>query len=412
MMKSLPRDLENFFHASINGFELLIGENRKRNKAFIAKVFYCLLQERGFSKKEIEHLRSFKQLADLITIPEFHDAKSLIGVQKYLRQCQHLPQAVNYRYLLEYLFFLLCRHGEIAANLQDIRTELHIWELAHEFKLSEQGLMADYIHWLEANSFSRRSILDSLSELRKFCSWLESSGLTFERASNDRLRVYLTKRALKHKTSSKQRILSNIRPFLSFYKEALNPTFCLPSMTIQVQRNRTPYNQLSSEHIQTLMKAIAHENHQHEAALMLCLLIGYGVPLKCLPVLRRENDLLKYTYRCQSRTGEQVVHIPVIQGTVLENLILGYRREISLPYLFQSRTSKKKRKPIGVGYCQAVIQEYISGILGFEVTAMQAYRDCLRDRARNKRLTQFIDDTALYPFRVGTKLYYWLAGEM
>ena len=410
-MRKLTEDLNTFFYSSINGLELFLSKFRIQNKQLITKVFNCLMKEKSFTDQDIEHLRNFKKLTNSIQIPEFVDVKSLISTEAYLNESNLDLSKKDLRYLLEYLFFLFCRHKEIKADLQSIRHELYLWRLIERFHILEQNILVNYVYWLKSKEFSEHSISNSLSELKKFCLWIQSQDLDLEMVNNEILKGYLSGFSLTQKSSSKQKILCNLKPFFSFYKEEINPSFRLPSMTIEVKRNKLLYNRLSSQDIEKLKEAIRKESQNLNGALMLYLLIEFGVPLKCLSLIEIQGKSLIYVYRCQARTGKETKQIRIRENSLLEYLISQQKRDKHSKYLFQNLLSSRKNKPVSVDYCQSTIQKLVLKALGFEIPVQVIYRDCLKHRAKHKRLTEFIDETIIYPYRNKTKLFYWLNGK-
>jgi hypothetical protein len=85
-MVNLTEDLYRFFNLTIGGFEICLSEYQLKNKPLIIKIFECLEKEQSFTNRDIQHLRAFKLLVNLIEIPEFTDIKSLISLENYLKK--------------------------------------------------------------------------------------------------------------------------------------------------------------------------------------------------------------------------------------------------------------------------------------------------------------------------------------
>ena len=286
-MKSfkLPSDLVTFFYSSINGFECLLSFTRQSNRELIHSVYECLLKEKYFTQQDITHLRSLRQIVELVKIPEFHDTKSLIEIEVFLEKQIGHSVSFNIRFVLEYLFFLFVKYELIDSDVSKVRVELCIWRLVQRFSSLDHNVLAHYINWLSKKSFSKIAALNSITELHKLCNWLEAQELDFAQVNDLILGEYLFERIQKLKSTTRSKAIANIKPFLVFFKEELDNSFMLLSMTATHNKNKYIEQKLSSEDLSKLREAVLKESKNIEVVLMFPLMICEGVPFKALPLI-------------------------------------------------------------------------------------------------------------------------------
>jgi hypothetical protein len=407
----LPSDLETFFNSSLYGLEGLLPCTRQSNKELIHSVYECLLKEKYFTKHDITHLRSFKQIVKLIKMPEFYDAKSLIEAEVFLEKQIGNSVSFDIRFVLEYLFFLFVKYELIDSAVSRVRVQLCIWRLVQRFRFLDHNVLAHYIDWLSSKGFSPKGSFNSLRELFKFCRWLEKEKLRFEEVNDLILSEYLFQRASKLKPATKCKIITDLKPFMVFFKEELDNSFMLLSTTATYNKNKYIEQKLSSDELLKLREAVAREGKNIEAALMLHLMICEGVPFKALPLIELKHKQLVYEFSLPSRLGRKSKIISLVQNSRLEELISKLTRDENCKYLFQSVISRRKNKPVGVDYCQEKIQSFVFKVLRFTVSVVQICRDDLKNRSKGKKLTQFIDETKAYETSKKTKLNYWLCSN-
>lgn len=408
-MSRLAADLNGFFYSSINGFEALLSDNRLKNKKLIKDVYECLLKENYFTDSDINHLRNFKLLVDLVKIPRFYDSKSFIETEVYLQKQIIDFDEFKLKWSLEYLFFLFLKNGLVKTQVENARIELCIWRIVHKFSFLEHNILTHYIDWLAIKDFSKIAILNSITELYKLCNWLEAQELDFEQINDLILGEYLFERIQKLKSTTRSKTIANIKPFLVFFMEELNPEFKLPRLTATCNKNKFIEHKLSSQEIIKLEEATYIEENLLEGALMLHLMLEYGVQLKSLPLIQIGENKLLYELRLPSRLGYGKREIIICKETLLSKLVRKLERNQDNQYLFQNIFSSRKNKLVSIDYCQDKFQEFISKILGFSVSAQQVYRDALKHRAKGKKLTEFIDESSSFEVSKRTKLNYWLS---
>ncbi len=408
-MNKLNKDLNDFFYSSINGFELLLSENRLKNKELIMVVYECLLKEKYFTHCDIEHLRNFSSLVELIEIPMFSSCQSFIETESYLKKQVGKSIDFELRFTLEYLFFLFLKNSLIDCSTEEVRIELSTWRIIQKFSFLEHNVLAHYVHWLTDKGFSKRAILGCLCELYKLCTWLESHKLEFEQVNNFVLDEYLFEKIKQLKQTTRSKRIGDLKPFLIFYKEELSLDFKLPTITATCKKNKYIEQKLSSLEITKLKEASLASLNKSEGALMINLMIEYGVPFKALPFVKMNDNKLLYCLRLPSRLGHLDKEIVILSNSRLEELVKHRQKHIESDYLFQSLLSNRKAKPISRDYCQRKIQDFAQTVLGFPISAQQICRDALKSKAKGRKLTQFIDETEPFEISRRTKLQYWLS---
>lgn len=412
-MQRLPEAIQSYFESALYGLEALLPWGRIQNKPLLELVYQALLLEPAYTPTDIAHIQALITLADRFPIPVFIDSKSLIETEAYLLVVSCLPQT-QIRYCLEYLYFLLCRHGLIPDVLSQSRLWLSIWRVVQRFEPLAQGLVVDYIRWLCDQSF--RSIYDCVLELLKFQTWRTSQNPnTIEEVSNLTLAQYLEGRGKKLKPSTRKRALGNLRTFFHYYKTMVNGGYSIPELSVYAPTCLGLNQSANSLEVKKLLEILENNVLPPEEGLMLAFVLGFGLPLKALPLLRITSQPGRLLYHDQrpSRLGviERVIQLPT-ETPWLNQLFLAYLQQRgvppSYPYLFVTPYALKRLCPVSVEYCQGRVQSAIQKVLGYPLAVNHLERGAVKALARQLTLTDFMSQTQAVPLTRQTRMMYWL----
>ena len=412
----LPVPLRRYADALVNGFQDLLPPFRLRNKAFLLTVLDCMEQEKGLTVLDHGHFSRIRAMADCVTFPPIQDVKSYAMAEVYLNQTCPQYSKKQIRLSLEWAFLLLARHGHVQADLETIRPWLLVWRMVQRFHPLEQGFLSDFIAWLSCLGFSPKSIGSSLREYQKFKAWMVSQDIgSLGAIRNIELQRYLLYRACGQQNGSKQKILGNLRAVFYYYKWRIDGGFTIPDYTVKAPRPLGVNVSASHQQISQLWEAIEAENLPAMAGLMLALVMGYGLPLKVLSLLRLTDTpgRLAYTDRLPSRQGvrEHAVlmnlQAPWLASLWRESL---FQRNVSpdCPYLFTSGHGQRRKRPVSVEYCQKKVQEAVTRVLGYPIPVNHLERGAMKGLALEKPLSEFMSLTDQVPKTRLTRMMTWL----
>lgn len=407
-MKALPQNIYSSFHYLLYGFDLFKSNIVKQNYKFIDKVFTCLLQEEYYTKQDLKYVSNLVNIVSMIIIPDFQDIQSLVQVEEYINQSQDTYSLKQIKSLLEYLLALFYRHKSIEINnIQYLREELITWRVIQKFETLTQHIVIDYLNWQGSKQFSEQSKQRNIQELYKFYSWLKLTKQDISTVNSLVLKQYIKYRALHYTSSTKNRIIQYLQPFFYFYKENINPNYNTPSYITQSGKSLEIYSTLSSKDINELQNAIFNNYIYSEPALMLYLMLQYGIPLKSLAVLKfnPKDKLLNYNYQNGSRLGIEYKFISVINN----NKLVTYLESNNNHYIFNTKYSKRRNRSVSSTYIRNTINNYIEKSLGFKAPIQVIIRDYLRHKAQDISLPKYFELTKLSPLSRRVKLYYWLS---
>lgn len=414
-MADLPEAIRPYFEAMVHGLEGVLPISRIQNRALLLKLQGAWEAEPGFSKLDLEHLRTIMEMADRVAFPVIQDVKTFCKAEVFLYQV--LPNMGRYeiRLAMRWMLFLLARHGHLDVDLSTIQDWLLVWRGMQKMPTNEKAFMEGFIHWLDSKGFSPRSMTDILREARKFRGWMNGHGLkSLGEIGNLELQRYLLHRANGYKHSSKQQLLGRIRPMLHYYQEEVEGGYRVPDYTVKVPRLLGVTESATSEEIETLLEALEKNELPAMAGLMLVCVLGYGIPLKTLSLLELtgEPGVLIYRDRLPSLGGslERCLTLDLSWPWIASywwDWTAG-RVEGMTSYLFTSGHGQKRGRPISTTHCSRVIQAATKEVLGYSVPVNHLERGALKRLARMTSLAQFMELTADLSKSRLTRMMCWL----
>jgi hypothetical protein len=416
-MAWLPDTTQAYFDALKNGLLSLLPSQRVKNQTFLLDIYAAVQSEKTITVYDLKHLNVIMTLSDQVTFPPVIDVKTYAQAEAFLIQACARFSYKDIRYALEWAFLLLARHSQIVIDLPNVRKWLGIWRIVQNTPALEQGFLSDFIRWMESKKFGPRSISDIVREALKFKAWMNDNGLvSLNEVGNVELQRYLLNRAYGHANTSKQRVLGHVKTLLHYYKETINGGFILPDYTVRNSQMIGVNASANSKEIERLWEALEAGHFSAMAGLMLVLILGYGLPLRALPLLRltEQTGCLLWTERLPCRRGIGIREIQLALNTPwLARLWKCCQRERKTssryPYLFVSGYSKRRNCPVSFDYCQNAIQTATQSILGYPIPVNHLERGALKQLARRYPLTHFMRLTANLSKSRLVRMLYWLA---
>lgn len=410
----LPEKVSQYFDSVCYGAVSLLPEARQANRPFLIGVFEALQQEKHLTSADIDHLETLMMLAERLQLPEWKDPRSLIESEVYLmrRFPEFLPKKL--RYCLEYLYYLLSRHGRIVLNPKASIWFL-IWRKVQRFPEREQPIVCDFIGWMLKNQFSPASIRDRVRELYGFSAWVDTQGLNSLDGLSESLALkYLHERGQSCKANTHQKIGVHLQAFCDYYRERVDGR--LPVFSLSRSHADSGHGMdANSEEVQTLWNALKGGALPAEPALMLVFVLGLGLPIKVLPLLRRTeiSGKLAYEFQRPNRQGIQECSVSLpLEESWLAAYWGAYLKWRSAPegfgYLFVSRAAIKKRQPVSSEYCRRLLQGLVAEVLGYPITVNRLERGSLRALAGRLDYGKFMERVQNVPLSNRTKLFIWL----
>lgn len=410
----LPQKVSQYFDSVYYGASLLLPEIRQANRPFLLKVNEALQLEEHLTSVDIDHLETLMHLSDLIKIPAWHDIKSLVAAEIYLTKRLTFFPKKAIRYCLEYLYHLLSRHGRIKPEMK-IPTWFSIRRRVQRFPECEQAIVSDFIDWMLLNQFSPASILDRVRELHSFRGWMEAQGIeSMDQITKDRAFQYLHERGCSCQVSTYQKLGVHLQAFFDYYREQVDRRF--PVFSISHFRPASGHGaDANSEEVQRLWGALKGGNLYPEAALMLIFVLGIGLPLKVLPLLRltERPGMLAYDFQRPNRQGviEYEISIP-LDETWIATYWTAYLKTRKAPsdyvYLFTSRIAIKRRQSVSSEYCRRKLQHLVTELLGYPIAVNRLERGSLKALAGRLGYEKFMERLQDVPLSNRTKLFLWL----
>jgi integrase len=410
----LPIGLRQYFEALRDGLQALLPPCRVQNKPFLLILQKSIEQEPNITAYDVHHLKAIMAMADHVVFPSIHDVKSACDAESHLIRTYLWFRKAEIRSTLKWAVLLLARHGHLEANLATIEIEFRIWRWVQWFHPIEQGFLVDFIRWLECKAFSLRSILSILREYRKLKGWMRDHSLSsLGDVDNIALQRYLLVRAYDQQNTSKQRILANLRPLFYYYKEAIHGGYTVPDVSVPVRHALGVSVSASGKDIQALWQAIKNHQLPAMAALMLVLVLGHGLPLKALPLLRLGGEpfSLDYWEQLPARKGrsKRIICLEWCFPWLIQ-LWEAYlaQHPTRQGYLFTSGHGQKRGRPVSVEYCQRQVQAAVKGVLGYPIPVNHLERGALKRLARHKPLAECISLTSETSKGRLTRMMTWL----
>lgn len=417
-MVYLPEDIRPYFEALCHGLEGLLPTKRVENKAFLLSLYEGLELEPRLTEPDRKHLKVIMAMAERVAFPPIHDVKTYCEAEAYLRQVCPQFSKKRIRLALEWALFLLARHGRVKGSLESLRVWLSVWRLVQVFKSIEQGFMSDFIGWMVQTGLSPQSIWGIIRETRKFKAWMEMNHIaSIGHIGNLELQRYLLSRACNYKIASKQKFLGNLRTLFHYYKEAIDGGFIIPDYMLATARLVGVNVSANREEIDCLWTALEDGQLPAMAALMLVFVMGYGLPLKALPLLELSWELgcLTYTERLPCRQGEleRLIRLDLSLPWLAAywQAYMGDREAEGYPYLFVSSYGQRRKRPVSVDYCQRYVQAAVQSILGYPIPVNQMERGAIKAMANGCTVTEFMAKTEDIPRTKRTRLMAWLASR-
>lgn len=389
-MSWLTADLQQYFD-SLQGFEAVLPSSRVQNKPLLLMIYDALSYEKELTQRDLGHVRLLIFLADRVVIPGLDNARNLVESEVFCNRSFPTFAQKEIRYSLEYIAFLLARHGHGKDTPLPLKQGVKIWRLVERFPEVEKGLIVDFVDWLHSKQFSHRSIASVLRELLKFKQWMSNVGIdSIKSVGNQEVMAYLEVRDNGNKLLSKQRSLSDLKPFFYYIKDKIDGSILVPSLTIRVLRPTGAETKANTQEIEALWDAVGNGCAEGQGALMLALVLGYGCTLKTLPQLQttQEPELLEYESQGPVRLGSKTRTLnlqnapPWLKKLLADHWVKGH--------LFKSPHGSKRDLPISPEYCQNQVKMLVKAILGYPIPVNRLERGALRLSARNRPLTEFM----------------------
>lgn len=416
MIQKLPAAIQQYFDALSYGLEALLPPCRVQNKAFLLTLDEVLQNEPFLTVPDFEHLKTLMAMADKIEFPQIQDVKSFCEAESFLIRTYPRFSPKQIRLSLQWTFMLLARHGRVEADLPRVEQWFRIWRQVQACHPIEQGFLSDLIRWMEKKLFSPQSILDTIAEYRTLKRWMMDHDFqSLGQLGNVEVQRYLLSRALGYQNSSKQKILGNARTILHYYKEAIDGGYLIPDFTVTAPRTVGINASANSREIRLLWNALRGNQIKPIPALMLVLILGYGLPLKALPLLKLSDCPGKLTYEerlpCRRGTQEREIflHLDAPWLVTLWETYLSFRVVPSeYPYLFISAHGIRRKRPVSVDYCQRYVQASVHSVLGYSIPVNHLERGTLKHLALQNPLMEFMRLTAKAPKSRLSRFMYWL----
>lgn len=415
-MAILPESVCNYFEPLSYGLEAVLPHGRIANKAFLLYLAEVLRDEPALTVPDLTHLKTLMMIADQVSLPSFTDVKTCCEAEAFLiRACPRYSK-LEIRLMMRWLFLLLARHDRVEADLATVEKWFQVWRLVQKTHPIEQGLLVDYIRWLKSNQFAPQSILGSLREYRKLKAWMSTQGLdALGNLDNLALQRYLLNRACGYSNTSKQKILANLRPMFYYYQETMNGAYQIPDYSVKAPRTVGVNVSASHEEIERLWHTVQNPHYPAMARLMLVLIMGYGLPLRALPLLRFTDDegKLVYTERLPCRRGLQEREVVLALeapwlGRLWKACLTSHLTPDGYPYLFISSHGIRRKRPVSVDFCQRLVQEAVTSALGYTIPVNHLERGSIKALASALALNEFMAKTEHIPLTKTTRLMYWL----
>jgi site-specific recombinase XerD len=415
-MAWLPCYLVDYFERLRDGLEPLFPECRVQNKGLLLHVYACLEQERGITSCDIKHLKTLIALADKCCIPSPRSPKELAEAEAYLTQVDSGIPLTDIQYALGWLFMLFSRYQVGEARALEKQQWLKTWRLVQAFPVTEYGFVTDYIGWLVRQGFSPRSVYDCVRELSRFKHWMDAQDRTsLKTITNFDVQAYLVECYPKHQTLSKKRVLSSLKPLFHYFK-GIDGAFHVPDFTIKAFHPLGLSDAANSLEISRLWEGLEKNHFSAEASMMLVLVLGYGLSVKALPMLKIEDEeqgLLSYVEQRSSRQGgsDRAIQLD-LASPWLSSLWTRYLQCRQAPdchgYVFVSSYASRRGMPVSTAYCQRLIQGSVKLFLGYPVSVNRLERGAVKALALASSLPQFMRQTESLPLTPKTRLMIWL----
>lgn len=414
-MNKLPVDLRAYFQSACHGHPILLPPMRWGNRKLLMLIHEALQQEPAYTRLDAKHLFTLTKITDQVMIPSLGNCRDFIRAKLYLMQACPLLSKPAIQLALDFLLHLFLKNGLLKESPAMARLWLRIWETVEQFDALEQASVSEFVHWLLEYTLSARSIDDTLRELRRFKAWLITSKYGVEDIGNRELHEYLESRACFCVQATQSKVLGQVKTFLYYYQDRINGPYSVPTLTLPGRSESWVNYSANSEELRSLWQAVKTGAIDPQARLMLSLILGYGLPVKALPLLQisRTPGHLQYCEQLPIRQGqkERLIRLPLEEAWVnqlwVEYLAL-YPSQESYPFLLYTKASLKKGIPMSPKHCQALIKASVSDILGYPITINQIRRGSLKAMAIHSDITPFMNESSAVPLSKQTRLMIWL----
>jgi site-specific recombinase XerD len=419
----LTEPLQQYFHSVSHGLEPVLPLARLCNKPFLLNLFKALQAEPYLTAIDLNHIQSITVLADEQTLPPLETVKQLIEAEAYLINVCITLNPKRIKEALNYAFLLLTRHGFTTEDLTMFYWKRLTSRMLQHFDPLVQPFVTDWIDWMVSKQFAPRTILDCVREFLKLSQWMQVCNLTcIDQLDERRVYHYLTQqgKAKPLNAKSKQRVYSNLASLFSYYKDGHNGGFTIPKISFKSGSVEGVNSSATSEEIAHLWGVLEGGSLSAKAGLMLVLILGHGLPLKTLPLLRvtPEPGNLAYTLRLGCRRGEQertlrlALNRPWLrdywEAYQLDRANLVKQTAKESAYLFVSRFGVKRGLPVSVDTCQRDVQQAVKQALGYAIPVNHLERGSLKAMARQHSITQFMALSEPVPLTRKTRMMVWL----
>jgi hypothetical protein len=406
-MPWLPASLKQYFEA-LNGLESVLPVNRLKNRPLLLRIYRALQQEATITATDLRHLKTLKTIADAVVIPPFTDAKGFVATEHHLCHGGLGLSGKQIRYTLRAMAMLMARHEDLAESPETLRLWMPVWRELQRFATLEQPIMTGYVSWLLKQQFATETIRQSLRELVRFRHWLAGVGtvnqtpVSLDTLDERYLYDYLTQRAQGCHQDSKARYWYHLKPFFHYLQEALDGGLRVPEVIAPQSNKVVGWSNVSSATIDRLWQALESGDAQGDGALMLALVLGYGLPLKVLPLLRYDHQhglsvVLHYNEQQQARLGVQERSISLdLTKPWLASLwagVIAHRPGNAMAYLFQSPYGHRRGVSVSTEHCARALKATVQAVLGYTLTPKALELATLNHKARHTPLPDFMAET-------------------
>lgn len=414
--KLLPRWVQSFFSCLEHHPESIRPLHRRENYPLLRSIGEALTREQQLTYKDMKQLMLILGIADRITLPKITDIQSLQKAEAQITSLFSEASRKAIAHALRWLYLLLARHGFAEIETSQFATWCRIWRVAQSPDPSEYEFNVGYIQWMQKNDFAPRTIELALFEYKRLRQWMLANGTpSISAIGNQELQKYMLFRAGGYKNTSKKRYLGNLRTVFHYYREVIDSCYSIPTYSA-VSPNPLGINQAAhSFEIEAIWSQLEAGGIPAMAALMLLLLIGYGLPVKALPLLQltEQPGRLTLTMQAPSRKGLDKREVAIDLNTAWLALIWeSYlkTRQTAYPeshYVFFSKRSIRTGRPVSTNWCEDKVNQAIKSILGYGIPLSYLQRGSIKRLAREKPLSEFMRLTEPVPKSRMMRMFYW-----
>lgn len=415
-MHALPVDIQNRFHAILFGLPELLPNKLLLNKKFTQQLYGTLLLEPYYTATDVKHVRTLLELLSQQVMPELKSVSDFASLEALLAKNSHEDHFEDkIRFALRYALQLFSKYDLMDTSTTALITQLKTWQRVNQFSDTEYPFIAGFVSWMGKNNFSPVSILYNLETVLKLKQWLSLE----QWQDLNKVKTYdwyqfcrLNGKSI----ASQQKRWHGVKPLFYYLKATVNGGFKIPNVCLPSKQTQFVARHANSDEVDALWQALysAH-SQQVEPALMLFCVIGLGLNLKTLPLLKTTDNYNEWIYTEQrpKRQGQaQKKVIFPIQDSQAEAILKAYIKQRNFvkghPYLFTTPYSVKNRCPVSTDYCQRRVQTFVQSVLGYPLPVNYIERGMLNSLAKRTTLFEFMAVTKVIPLGKQTRMMTWL----